>query len=199
LSLPLLCGTTLSTIPAQVPYLFAGPDAVAHWRRQLASVTEFKIGIAWQGNPAYVNDTVRSIPLTEFEPLARLSGVRLYSLQKGAGTEQLASLAGCFDVVSLVPDLDATGGAFMETAAIMKNLDLVIAPDTAVAHLAGGMGVPVWLALMVQPDWRWLRDRDDSPWYPSMRLFRQSQARTWTPIFERMAAEIQKRLTPASS
>jgi hypothetical protein len=190
LSLPLLCRTTLTTIPARLTYLFADPDVVDHWRRDLASVSAFKIGIVWQGNPDYVNDRYRSIPLAEFEPLARVPGVRLYSLQKGKGTDQLRALAGRFEIVELVPELDAAGGTFTETAAIMKNLDLVIGPDTAAVHLAGGLGVPVWVALMGRADWRWLRDRDDSPWYPTMRLFRQRQARNWKPVLERIAEEL---------
>jgi Flp pilus assembly protein TadD len=194
MSLPLLCGTTPATIPAQVPYLFPDPDAVEHWRRQLGPVRAFKIGIVWQGNPEYANDRYRSFPLTAFEPLARMPGVRLYSLQKGAGTEQLRTLAGRFEVVELVPELDAAAGAFLETAAVMKNLDLVIAPDTAVAHLAGALGVPAWVALMADADWRWLRGREDSPWYPTLRLFRQGQQGAWAPVFQRMAAELPRLL-----
>jgi Tfp pilus assembly protein PilF len=190
MSLPLLCGTTLATIPAGVPYLYADPDAVEDWRGRLGRSSAFKIGIVWQGNPAYVNDRYRSIPLVEFEPLARVPGVRLYSLQKGEGAEQLRALAGRFEVVELVPELDAARGTFVETAAIMKNLDLVIGPDTAAIHLAGGLGVPVWVALMGRADWRWLRDRDDSPWYPTMRLFRQREAGAWKPVIERMAEEV---------
>jgi Tfp pilus assembly protein PilF len=192
LSLPLLCGTTLATVPAQVPYLFPNPDEVEHWRRALGPAPGLKVGIAWQGNPEYVNDRFRSVPLAEFEPLARLPGVRLYSLQKGPGTEQLRALAGRFAVSELAADLDATGGAFLETAAVMKNLDLVVCSDTALAHLAGGLGVPVWVALPAAADWRWLRDREDSPWYPTMRLFRQAALGAWGPVFERLGAEVRK-------
>ena len=102
----------------------------------------------------------------------------------------MRALASRFEVVELVPELDAAGGTFVETAAIMKNLDLVIGPDTAAIHLAGGLGVPVWAALMGRADWRWLRDRDDSPWYPTMRLFRQREAGAWKPVIERMAEEV---------
>jgi hypothetical protein len=175
-------------VPARVPYLFPDPAAVERWRRELGPVPAFKIGIAWQGNPAYANDRQRSVPLPEFGPLARVPGVRLYSLQKGPGTEQLRTIAGRFEVVEPAPELDATGGAFLETAAVMKNLDLVMAADTAVAHLAGGLGVPVWVALMAEADWRWLRDREDSPWYPTMRLFRQDRPGDWAPVFQRAAA-----------
>jgi hypothetical protein len=192
LSLPLLCGTTLATVPAQVPYLFPDPETVEYWRRALDPAPGLKVGIAWQGNPEYVNDRFRSVPLAEFEPLARLPGVRLYSLQKGPGTEQLRALAGRFAVSELAADLDATGGAFLETAAVMKNLDLMVCSDTALAHLAGGLGVRVWVALPAVADWRWLRDREDSPWYPTMRLFRQAALGAWGPVFERLAAEVRK-------
>lgn len=199
LSLPHLCGTTLATVPAQVPYLFADPEAVEHWRHRLEGVHELKIGVVWQGNPAYANDRLRSIPLAGFAPLARQPGVRLYSLQKGTGAEQVAAVAERFEVTELVSELDAQGGAFTETSAIIENLDLVISPDTAIAHLAGGLGALTWVALMAQPDWRWLRGRDDSPWYPSMRLFRQSVPGDWGPVFERMAAEVQKLLVSTRS
>jgi tetratricopeptide (TPR) repeat protein len=192
LSLPLLCSTTLATIPAQIPYLFPDPETVEYWRRTLGSAPGLKVGIAWQGSSEYVNDRFRSVPLAEFEPLARLPGVRLYSLQKGLGTEQLRALAGRFAVSELAADLDATGGAFLETAAIMKNLDLVVCSDSALAHLAGGLGVRVWVALAAVADWRWLRDREDSPWYPTMRLFRQAALGAWGPVFGRLAAEVRK-------
>ena len=192
LSLPRLCGTTLATIPAEVQYLFPDLETVEHWRHALEAAPGLKVGIAWQGNPEYVNDRFRSVPLAEFEPLARLPGVRLYSLQKGRGTEQLRALAGRFEVSELAADLDATGGAFLETAAIMKNLDLVVCSDSALAHLAGGLGVRVWVALPAVADWRWLRDREDSPWYPSMRLFRQAALGAWGPVFERLADEVRK-------
>jgi tetratricopeptide (TPR) repeat protein len=192
LSLPRLCGTTLATVPAEVPYLFPDPETVESWRHALDPAPGLKVGIAWQGNPEYVNDRLRSVPLAEFEPLARLPGVRLYSLQKGPGTEQLRALAGRFAVNEVTTDLDATGAAFLETAAVMKNLDLVVCSDSALAHLAGGLGVPVWVALPAVADWRWLRDREDSPWYPTMRLFRQAALGAWGPVFERLAAEVGK-------
>jgi tetratricopeptide (TPR) repeat protein len=191
MSLPWLCGTTLATVPARVPYLFPDPEQVEHWRQQLADDPSFKIGIVWQGNPAYVNDRYRSMRLADFEPLTRVPGVRVYSLQRGAGAEQLGAAGARCCVVHLVTDLGLTGGALMETAAIMANLDLVISPDTSAAHLAGGLGVPVWVALPTRAEWRWLRDRDDSPWYPTARLFRQNCSATWAPVLERMAEQVQ--------
>jgi ADP-heptose:LPS heptosyltransferase len=113
-------------------------------------------------------------------------------LQKGAGSEQVQQVAGKFPVVDLGPRLDETAGAFMDTAAVMKNLDLVITTDTAVAHLAGALAVPVWVALASIPDWRWLLERADSPWYPTMRLFRQSVPGDWQGVFERIAAEVEE-------
>jgi hypothetical protein len=152
----------------------------------------FKIGIAWQGNPGFWGDAFRSIPLTQFARLARVEGVCLISLQKGPGVEQLQKVGAHFRVIDLGSALDTKSGAFMDTAALMKNLDLVITSDTAVPHLAGALGVPVWVALSFVPDWRWLLERADSPWYPSMRLFRQIKPGDWEGAFERMADELSR-------
>jgi hypothetical protein len=165
---------------------------VTHWRGELASLPGLKVGIAWQGNPAFRGDAQRSIPLARFLPLARVKGARLISLQKGPGTEQLGALAGQFEVLDLNGRLDEISGAFMDTAAVIMNLDLVIACDSAVVHLAGALGAAVWVALPLVPDWRWLLEREDSPWYPTMRLFRQTRAGHWEDVFERMAEELQK-------
>jgi tetratricopeptide (TPR) repeat protein len=194
LSLPRLFGTTPETVPANVPYLFARPDLVAAWHRELTAEPAFKVGIAWQGSLTFAGDRMRSAPLRHFAPLARVEGVRLLSLQKGPGREQLRSVAGRFAVTDLGSTLDETTGAFVDTAAVMMNLDLVVTTDTSVAHLAGALGVPVWVALSVGPDWRWLLEREDSPWYPSMRLFRQSRPHDWDEVFERMAAELRRTL-----
>ncbi len=189
LSLPHLLQTRLESIPADIPYLFADPALVEHWRRQFASVPGFKVGIAWQGSPRHPWDRHRSVRLSCFEPLARVRGVQLISLQQGPGTEQLQ---GCsFAVANLGDLIDRTSGAFMDTAAILRNLDLVITVDTALAHLAGGLGVQAWLALHYTPDWRWLLGRDRSPWYPTIRLFRQPAIGDWTSVFARMAEELQ--------
>jgi hypothetical protein len=196
-SLPFLLGTTLNTVPAAVPYVYADPGLVEHWRRELDRLAPrsglgrgLRIGIAWQGNPTFRDDRWRSIPLARFEPLAKVENVQLISLQKGHGTEQLRGVAGHFDVVNLGNKLDEAAGPFMDTAAIMKNLDLVISSDTAVPHLAGALGVPVWVALPHVPDWRWLLQREDSPWYPTMRLFRQARDGDWESVFGRMADEL---------
>jgi hypothetical protein len=190
LSLPGIFHTSLDTIPADGPYLFADPGLVGRWRQELGGIAGFKIGIAWQGNPKNPDDRNRSIPLSDFEPLAGCSAVRLLSLQKEAGTEQLQKVAGRFPVIDLGSRLDEAAGAFMDTAAVMMNLDLVVTSDTAIAHLAGALGVPVWVAISFVPDWRWLLDRSDSPWYPTMRLFRQTRLGDWAGVFEEIKAAL---------
>jgi tetratricopeptide (TPR) repeat protein len=194
LSLPGILKTSIETIPATVPYVLARPALVELWRKRLAGFDGFKIGITWQGNPKYRDDRFRSIPLRYFAPLARIPGVRLLSLQKGAGAEQLAEVRDLFPVTDLAAELDEQSGPFMDTAAVMKNLDLVITSDMAAAHLAGALGAPVWVALTLVPDWRWLLDRSDSPWYPTMRLFRQRERGNWQAVFE----EIEKALCEQS-
>jgi Tfp pilus assembly protein PilF len=194
LDLPRIFGTTLETIPADVPYVFADPGLTAKWHEELRGIEGFKIGIAWQGNPQYRGDRARSVPLSCFELLAGPPGARFFSLQKGLGVEQLQDVTGRFPITEVGSRL----GDFMDTAAVLRNLDLVIACDTAVAHLAGALGVPVWVALPTASDWRWLLDRDDSPWYPTMRLFRQARSGDWNEVFARIAAELSKlvRATP---
>lgn len=192
LSLPGVLRTTLATVPADVPYLFADGALVAQWRRELGPPSTFKVGIAWQGNPMLPGDRLRSIPVAHFAPLARLDGVRVFGLQKGPGREQLRSRP--FPVADLGDRLDKGTGAFMDTAAVMKCLDLVVTSDTSIAHLAGALGVPVWVALSIGADWRWLLDREDSPWYPTMRLFRQRRLHDWDEVFERMATELRETL-----
>ncbi|HEV2947630.1 MAG TPA: DUF6165 family protein, partial [Gemmataceae bacterium] len=189
LSLPYIFGTILETIPANVPYLFADARFVDEWRTKLAPLSGFRVGIAWQGNPQRAWDHPhRSITLAEFAPLSKVEGVRLISLQKGPALDQLKDSG--FPVAAVDPSEEETSGAFTTTAAIMKNLDLVITSDTALAHLAGALAVPVWLALSCAPDWRWLLDREDSPWYPTMRLFRQKTRGDWQEVFMRMADQL---------
>jgi hypothetical protein len=187
MSLPKILGTTLASVPASVPYLTPDPSLVADWKHALDPPAGFAVGIAWQGNPRYRKDRQRSVPLAVFEPLARIAGVRLFSLHKGFGIEQLADIQGRFEVTDLGSRCDLT-----DVAAVMQSLDLVIAPDTALAHLAGAVGVPVWVALSFVTDWRWLVERTDSPWYPTMRLFRQKTWGNWDEVFERMATSLRK-------
>jgi predicted O-linked N-acetylglucosamine transferase (SPINDLY family) len=188
-SLPAVFRTTIETTPRESSYLFAEPDLIEQWGHRLPT-GEFKIGIAWQGNPEFRHDKSRSVPLANFAPLADISGVRLISLQKGHGVEQLERIKDQFPVAVLPPTLDESTGAFMDTAAVMMNLDLVITSDTAIAHLAGGLGVPVWVALSSNPEWRWLLDRNDSPWYPSMRLFRQTSGGDWRSVFQQVRSDL---------
>ena len=154
-SLPNALGITLQTVPAQVPYIPSEKERVARWRTELASIPGFKIGIAWQGNRNYGKDKARSIPLDRFAPLMRVPGVKFLSLQKGDGTEQLAAVSS-WGIKELGSRLDLDG-AFLDTAAVMANLDLVITSDTAIPHLAGAVGVPTWMALSYAAEWRWLR------------------------------------------
>jgi hypothetical protein len=195
LSMPHRMRTTLETIPANIPYIFADGIRVEAWRDQVRSYDKFRVGIAWQGNPHAPYDSERSVPLKSFAPLATIPGVQLFSLQKGEGSEQMESVAPDWNIVDFGARLDASGGAFMDTAAIMQHLDLVITSDTSMAHLAGGLGMPTWLALNLVPDWRWMLEREDSPWYPTLRLYRQRVLGDWNEVFERMAAEL-GRLVP---
>jgi hypothetical protein len=190
MSLPALLGTTLATVPARVPYLSADPALVEQWGARVAPLPGFRVGITWQGNPRHKWDAHRSIRLASFASLARLEGIHLVSLQREHGTEQLRSLAGRFSVTDLAREPAASPGDFAETAALLEHLDLVVTVDTATAHLAGALGVPVWVALSTISDWRWLLDRDDSPWYPTMRLFRQRRQGDWDDVFARMADEL---------
>ena len=198
-SLPRIFGTTLDNVPATAPYLDADPRLVERWREEVRALAGFKIGIAWQGSRNYRRDRARSVPLAAFVALAAVPGVRLISLQKGDGSEQLGDVAGRCAVLDLASRLDESSGAFMDTAAVMKNLDLVITSDTSIPHLAGALGVPVWVALPHICDWRWLLDRDDSPWYPTMRLFRQAVRGDWQEVFERIAAALATRLAKHQS
>jgi tetratricopeptide (TPR) repeat protein len=194
LSLPHLLDLGGESLGEGGPALTADPALIAHWKAVLAKLpggpTTRKIGIAWQGNPKYKRDVSRSVPLAAFEPLALVPGVTLVSLQKGAGREHLTdpTKRPSFKLVDLGPDVDEAAGAFMDTAAIMMNLDLVITSDTSIPHLAGGLGVPVWVALAATPDFRWLDTGDCSPWYPSMRLFRQPKPGDWTSVFAAIRA-----------
>jgi len=176
-----------------VPYIFADEKLVETWRQRLAEHTGFRLGIAWQGNKKYAGDAWRSVPLRQFAPLARVPGVRLLSLQRGPGSEQISELPEDFGPgpIDFGPQFDTDAGPFMDTAAVMQHLDLVITSDTAIPHLAGAMGRPVWVALGCAADWSWLDQREDSLWYPTMRLFRQSRLNDWGELFDRIAAELQ--------
>ena len=189
MSVPFVLQMGLDDIRAEAPpYLAARQDLVERWRTRLPT-DGLRVGVAWQGDPRRKADLGRSIPARAFAPLARMEGVTLISLQKNDGVDQLRDLPADMRIVSF-DDLDRGPDAFLDTAAIMMNLDLVITSDTSIAHLAGALGRPVWVALKHVPDWRWMLERSDSPWYPSMRLFRQSRPDDWINVVSEMAIEL---------
>jgi tetratricopeptide (TPR) repeat protein len=186
MSVPGILDITPETVPRNGSFLTADPDRVAAWRERLGS-QGFKIGIAWQNAGASHLDKLRSVPLREFAALSDIPGVRLISLQKGRGVEEIPAVGFGERLETLGDSFDADGGAFLDSAAVMMNLDLIVTPCNAIAHLAGALGRPTFVALMHVPEWRWLLDRDDSPWYPATRLFRQSRAGDWPDVFARIA------------
>ena len=207
MSLPGLLRTTLQTLPARVKYLAADEGLVMQWRVRLESACRetgsnpLRIGIAWQGNPAAEQLTAtrgRSPPLVAFAPLAELSNVVLVPLQCGAGAEQVADVEFRSRMVLVNVDLDTGPDAFADTAALMMSLDLIVTSDTAIAHLAGALGRPTWVVLKFVPDWRWLRDRTDCPWYPSVRLFRQPRPGDWATVFADVATAVAELTAPDS-
>jgi len=182
LSLPLAFGTTLATVPAEIPYLSADPALVAKWQGRLpAAEGSLRVGLVWAGEPrpemieAHRIDRRRSMKLADFSPLAAIPGVRFISLQKGSPAAQVAAPPAGMTIFDPMPEVMD----FADTAAIIAGLDLVIAVDTSVAHLAGALGKPVWLLSRFDGCWRWLRERRDSPWYPSLRLYRQENPGAW--------------------
>ena len=184
LELPKLLGTTLDTIPAAKAYLHADKNLVEAWGERLGPNEGFRIGLVWGGSPDHMNDRNRSIEPELFRPLVETPGVEALSLLVGRDGEAGRVFGDA--VTDLAPDL----GDFADTAAAIANMDLVISVDTAVAHLAGALGTMVWTLLPFNPDWRWMLGRDDSPWYPSMRLFRQEKRKDWEGVIERVAAEL---------
>ncbi len=177
MSLPRLFATRLETIPATVPYLGADAGLVARWRERLSPLPTPRVGLVWAGNPRHDNDRNRSMPQAALAPLTASGAASFVSLQAGPGSAAAARLPPG-PILDLAPQI----GDFADTAAVVASLDLVISVDTAVAHLAGALARPVWLLLPFVPEWRWLLDRDDSPWYPTMRLFRQTAPGDWTGV-----------------
>jgi hypothetical protein len=192
LSLPLAFGTTLEHIPAQVPYLTASAPRVERWKRRLGTAMRRRIGLAWAGRREYHNDDTRSVALERLLPLASLPGIEFWSLQKEVRASDRGVLAA-----SAIQPLGEELEDFADTAAVVSLLDLVISVDTAVAHLAGALARPVWILLPFSPDWRWLLDREDSPWYPTARLFRQARPGDWTELVERVAKALGERMGEA--
>jgi len=193
LSLPGIFRTDLASIPAPVPYLRAAQDLVEQWRVKLMKVDGFRVAMNWRGEAGKPDSMRRAIPLPLFATLSELSGLRLISVQKDVQDRETKTLDSR-SIVNPGPEIDTAHGAFMDTAAIMRNVDLVITSDTSVAHLAGALGVPVWVALPFVPDWRWLLDRSDSPWYPTMRLFRQNKRGDWKSVFEEIREALSDRI-----
>jgi ADP-heptose:LPS heptosyltransferase len=193
LSLPALLGIhDESAIPREVPYVFVEPERVERWRPRVQALPGFKVGLCWQGSPTFKGDEFRSIPLERFAPLAAVPNVTFVSLQKGAGSEQVEANRGRLPLV-VFDDLDRDA-PFVDTAALMQHLDLVITSDTAIPHLAGALGRPVWVALGIGADWRFLEGRSDSPWYPNMRLFRQRAFGDWPGVFQEMADALRAKI-----
>jgi hypothetical protein len=195
-SLPHAFATRLERIPTLVPYLHAEPERVAYWRDRLG-MQGYKIGVCWQGTRIKTGRG-RSFPPHALRQVAALPGVRLISLQCGAGVEQLRHLPAGVVIESLPGPIDAGPDAFLDTAAIMQTLDLVITCDTSVAHLAGALGRPAWVVLKRVPDWRWLLQRQDTPWYPTLRLFRQTVDGHWDEVFAAVETALRARLSPAA-
>ncbi len=199
LSLPGAFGADLSTLPGETAYLRADPGRAAKWKARIGE-QGLRIGVVWQGSTLpYALPLQRSYPLAALYGISQVPGVRLVSLQKHNGLDQLERLPASMAVETLGDDFDPGPQAFVDTAAAMTCCDLVIAMDTSAAHLAGALGVPTWLALPYVADWRWLADRDDSPWYPSMRLFRQEARGDWAGVFARMESLLRTRQAPPSA
>jgi tetratricopeptide (TPR) repeat protein len=190
-------GITTETVPAGVPYLALDPARVSAWGERIGR-HGFKVGIGWQGNPGFRHDRGRSIPLAAFAPLAGLAGVRLISLQKAPGIEQVSAAAFGGRIEQPLDACDLGGDALLDTAAVIANLDLVVTSDSMLAHLAGALARPVWVALRRVPDWRWLLDREDSPWYPTMRLFRQATEGDWGAVLDQIARAARDSMIPKS-
>ena len=182
LSLPGLFNSTLDSIPSDVPYISVDPALIDQWRLRLSDDHKYKVGIVWAGNPDHAKDKRRSCSLSDFATLAGTQEISFYCLQKGSASVETDRCPGMEKIIRLDSELTD----FTDTAAVIANLDLVISVDTSVAHLAGAIGKPVWTLLPFVPDWRWLLERDDSPWYPSMRLFRQTTMHDWNGVFKQV-------------
>lgn len=190
MDLPYIFKTTLSTIPNQVPYLETDMEAVQQHRKSFES-GRLKVGLVWAGNPQHGNDKNRSVTLEGFADILSIPGISFYSLQKGQAQKQLDQV-----VMNRPTDMGTGLNNFRDTANVIAALDMVISVDTAVAHLAGAMGKEVWTLLPFAPDWRWMIERCDSPWYPSMRLYRQPKIGDWNSVFEKLTHDLRNKITP---
>lgn len=188
MSLPRRCGTTLATIPARAHYLVADPLRAARWRERLGPKDKPRVGVSWAGNPAHAHDRFRSIELAALAPLFAVPGIEWISLQKGAAGAQLAGLPpGCG-----LRDMAKDSRNFADLAALVSELELVITVDTSVVHLAGALGRPTLLLLDAAHDWRWLRNRTDSPWYPTVRVIRQTVLGDWAGAIAQSRTELSR-------
>lgn len=189
MSLPGVFRTTAATIPAKVPYLATDAPSAEKWGQRLAGGQGMKVGVVWAGNPRYPGDGIRSIRLETMGPLAAVPGVRFYAMQLGEAAQQAKNPPAGMDLADLGREI----GDFVDTAAILMQLDLLISVDTSVAHLAGALGREVWTLIPYVPDWRWFMDRAETPWYPTMRLFRQERSGDWDGVMERVAVALKER------
>ncbi len=184
--LPLIFRTDLNNIPSDVPYISVAQVLINYWRNKLNSEKHFKVGLTWAGNPEHENDKNRSCPLEKFLPLFKLKNVEFYSLQVGASSLKKIEKPEGINIIDLTEDIKD----FSDTAALIENLDLVISVDTVIVHLAGALGKKVWTLLPFSSDWRWMINRDDSPWYPTMKLFRQPKPGDWDSVIEMVYSEL---------
>lgn len=189
MSLPHVFNTSVETVPATVPYLYPEPDLIERWRGKIGS-DGFKVGICWQGNPENLLNRGRAVPLKHYAPLAEIPGVRLICLQTHHGLDQVADLPRPEALTMLGEDFGTGADAFVDLAAAMKCVDLVVTSDTASGHVGGALGVPTWIVLGNVPDWRWMLERTDTPWYPSVRLFRQPRPGDWQAALDAVGGEI---------
>lgn len=188
MSVPSVLGTTLESIPAEIPYVVPEATLWSDWRDRLGHRSGLRVAIAWAGSPTHVHDASRSIQLQLLEPLSGVPGVQWFSVQQGAGAEQLDRVSSRWRIVNLGPELHDLA----DTAAVLSHVDLVISVDTSVAHLAGAIGARTWTLLPHPPEWRWLLERRDTPWYPTMTLFRQREVDHWAPVVARVRHRLER-------
>ncbi len=203
LTLPLLLKSDEKTIPRDIPYITPDPTLVEFWKRRLQKDTQLKVGICWQGNNKYSTPFLRAVvaaksaALATFAQLGSVKGVTFYSLQRETGVDQLNTLSDDFKLVTFEENFDQSRGRFMDTAAVIKNLDLVISVDTSICHLSAAIGTPVWTLLPEPADWRWMIKRTDTPWYPNMRLFRQTKHGDWDTVIHTICQELEALVSPS--
>ena len=173
------------------PHWSAEPSLVSHWLKILGDKAGIKVGLAWQGNPDYAGDRFRSLDLSFFERIAKSENIRLISLQVGQGTKQIANCQFGDKIEDYCHDMDTGKDGFIDTAAVIENLDVVLSCDSSIAHLSGALGKETWILLNRDAEWRWFVDREESPWYPSVRLFRQGELGNWEQVIEQVSKALQ--------